>query len=271
VLLEKPPVTTLADHDRLIRVAARTGRLCQVGFQAFGSTVVRDLLAIVRDGGLGDVQRIAVAGCWYRDAGYYARAPWAGQRTLGDGALANPFAHGLALALRLAPDAAASVRAEPYHAYPIDTDDTMSARIDAGVPVTIAVTLCAQQPFSPYVRVFGTAGQATIWYTEDRLQVEAGGKTTEVTGDRVALIDDLILHLDTDPTGDALCSPLRSARSFTSVLAAIPAARAIPAHYQRITPTGRTIPGIEDAVLAATEQGLLFSELDLPWATKELS
>jgi predicted dehydrogenase len=269
VLLEKPPVTTLAEHERLLDVAARTGRHCQVGFQAFGSTVVRELAALVRAGGLGDVQRISVAGCWYRESGYYTRAAWAGQRALGDGALANPFGHGLALALRLAPDTAVSVRAEPYHAYPIETDDTMSARIDAGVPVTVAVTLCAQQQFSPYVRVFGTVGQATVWYTQDRLRVQTDGKATEVTGDRVALIDDLIAHLDTDPAEDVLCSPLRATRSFTSVLAAIPAATAIPERYQQITPTGRTIPGIEDAVVAATERGLLFSELDLPWATKE--
>ena len=44
LLLEKPPVTGLADHERLLRVAAATGRHVQVGFQAFGSSVVRELL-----------------------------------------------------------------------------------------------------------------------------------------------------------------------------------------------------------------------------------
>src|SRR5207247_1064725 len=34
VLLEKPPVLTLAEHDELLAVVAETGRACQVGFQA---------------------------------------------------------------------------------------------------------------------------------------------------------------------------------------------------------------------------------------------
>ena len=42
VLLEKPPVTSLAEHDRLVRIADDLRRHCQVGFQAFGSSVVRE-------------------------------------------------------------------------------------------------------------------------------------------------------------------------------------------------------------------------------------
>ncbi|MBP2330498.1 putative dehydrogenase [Kibdelosporangium banguiense] len=275
VLLEKPPVTTLADHEHLLDVAARTRRHCQVGFQAFGSSVVRELISRVRAGELGDVRRISVAGCWYRDSAYYSRSAWAGRRAYGDGALANPFAHGLAIALRLAapdPGTSLSMRAEPYRAYQIGTDDTMSARIDAstGVSVTVAVTLCARYEFEPYVKVFGSRGQATLWYTKDLLRVGS----EEIAGDRVALIDDLITNLDADPGQDVLCSPLRAAYCFTSALAAIqdrPGEHAIPERYQRITPTGRTVAGIEDAVVAATEQGLLFSELNLPWAVKELT
>lgn len=284
VLLEKPPVTSLAAHDRLLAVAAETGRHCQVGFQAFGSSVARELTQRTRAGEFGQLHRISVVGCWRRDADYYGRSDWAGRRTLGgvvvaDGAMTNPFAHGVALALRLAapnPGAAVRVRTQPYHAYPIESDDTMSARIDTagGVPVTVAVTLCAEREFEPYVRVFGSAGQATVWYTQDRLRTEIAGQVETLTGSRVALIDDLVANLSADPAGDALCSPLHAARSFTAVLEAVlrgPAARPIPVQYQRITDAGRTIPGIEDAVTAAGERGLLFSELDIPWATEEFA
>jgi predicted dehydrogenase len=284
VLLEKPPVTSLADHDRLLAVTAETGRHCQVGFQAFGSSVALELTRRVRSGEFGEVRRISVVGGWCRDADYYARSDWAGRRTLGgvvvaDGAMTNPFAHGVALALRLAapnPEATIRVRAQPYHAYPIESDDTMSARIDAagGVPVTVAVTLCAEREFEPYVRVFGSAGHATVWYTQDRLRVEVAGRVEDRTGDRVALIDDLVANLSTDPAGHALCSPLHAARSFTAVLEAVlrgPAARPIPEQHQRVTDTGRTIPGVEDAVVAAGERGLLFSELGIPWATEEFA
>ena len=37
LLLEKPPVLDLAEHDALTRVLAETGRVMQVGFQALGS------------------------------------------------------------------------------------------------------------------------------------------------------------------------------------------------------------------------------------------
>ena len=275
LLLEKPPVTGLADHERLLRVAAGTGRHVQVGFQAFGSSVVRELLA--RRAELGRIERISVVGCWRRESAYYARSAWAGRRTLGetvvaDGALTNPFAHGVALALRLAgPEGpVTAVRAEGYHAYPIETDDTMSARIDtaSGVPVTVAVTLCAADESDPYVRVFGSAGEAVVWYTADRI-VFAG---QEKTGDRIELIDDLIAHRDADPATDVLLSPLRATRSFTEVLAAVvqgPAAERIPDEFLDISGSGRTIPGIEHAVRQAGAEGRLFSELELPWATKE--
>jgi predicted dehydrogenase len=284
VLLEKPPVTSLADHDRLLAVADRTGRHCQVGFQAFGSAAVQELLRRHRSGEFGAVRRVSVVGCWSRGADYYSRSHWAGRRTVdgvvvADGALINPFAHGVALALRLAApkaDVSMQVRAEAYHAYPIEGDDTMSARIvpDGGVPITAAVTLCAEHEFEPYVRVFGTSAEATVWYTEDRVRIDASGGREELTGDRIALIDDLIANLAADPADNVLYSPLRDTRAFTAVLSAIvagPAARPIPEPYQRITPTGRTVPGIEDVVVTAGERGMLFSELDLPWAVEESS
>jgi predicted dehydrogenase len=282
VLLEKPPVTSLADHDRLEAVAAWTRRHCQVGFQAFGSSVVQELLRRSLSGELGELRRVSVVGCWSRDAAYFTRAHWAGHRTIdgvvvADGALINPFAHGVALALRLAApksDVPVRVETEAYHAYPIECDDTMSARIEpaGGVPITAAVTLCAGHEFEPYVRVFGTEGHATVWYTEDRARIEVDGRVEELTGDRVALIDDLIANLSNDPAGNALCSPLRDTRSFTSVLAAVvagPAAQPISPRHLRITPSGRTIPGIEDAVVTAGERGVSFSELGLPWAVEE--
>jgi predicted dehydrogenase len=275
LLLEKPPVTSVADHERLHLAVAASGRHCQVGFQAFGSSVVSDLLAGVHGGELGTVERVAMSGCWWRGDEYYARSPWAGRRRLGgvtvaDGVLTNPFAHGVALALRLAGGEVRSVEVEPYRAYDIETDDTACVRIETdGAPVTLAATLCAESESAPFVRVFGTRGVATIWYTEDRLRL-SGRIETEYVGDRVALIDDLIAHLDDDPATDVLRCPLRSTRAFTEVLEAIqlgPAPRAIRADHVHVGEHGRTIPGIEDAVARSVATGRLFSELeDIPWA-----
>ena len=274
LLLEKPPVTSVADHERLQLAVEAAGRHCQVGFQAFGSSAVSALLARVRGGELGTVERVAMSGSWWRGYEYYGRSPWAGHRrlngvTVADGVLTNPFAHGVALALRLAGSEVRSATVEPYRAYDIETDDTTCARIETdGAPVILAATLCAETESEPFVRVLGTRGVATIWYTEDRLVVDG---QPEYVGDRVALIDDLIAHLDDDPATDVLRSPLRSTRSFTQVLEAIqlgPAPRPIPLDHVRDGELGRTIPGIEDAIARTVATGRLFGELeDIPWAT----
>lgn len=275
LLLEKPPVTSVADHARLLSAAEAAGRHCQVGFQAFGSSVVDLLAAKVREGEFGEVTRVAMSGCWWRGDEYYRRSPWAGKRTLdgvtvADGVLTNPFAHGVALALRLAGERVLSTTVEPFRAYDIETDDTACARIATdGAEVTLAATLCAERESEPYVRVFGTRGTATVWYTEDRLLTITAAGEHEQVGDRVALIDDLIGHLDDDPARDVLRCPLRSTGMFTEVLEAIqrgPAPRAVPADHVRAGEQGRTIPGIEDAVARVVATGRLFSELGLlPW------
>ena len=128
------------------------------------------------------------------------------------------------------------------------------------MPVTVAVTLCAEHEFDPYVRLVGSNAEATLRYTR------------EGSGDRIELIDDLIAHRATDPAEDVLCCALRTTRSFTQVLAAIqtgPEPVQIPEEHLRISATGRTIPGIERAVTAAGTRGRLFSDLALPWTAKE--
>ena len=278
LLLEKPPVTSVADHERLLTGVEAADRHCQVGFQAFGSTAVDRLIAEVGDGRFGEITRVAMSGCWWRGFDYYERSPWAGKRMLGDvtvadGVLTNPFAHGVALALRLAGGAVRSVEVEPYRAYDIETDDTTCARISTdGAEVTLAATLCAEREFEPYVRVFGTHGTATVWYTEDRLLTITASEVDEYVGGRVALIDDLIAHLGDDPARATLKCPLRSTLAFTEVLEAIqrgPAPLAIAMdHVKDAGEPGRVIPGIEDAVARSVATGRLFSQLNLPWTRK---
>ncbi|AGL17294.1 Gfo/Idh/MocA family protein [Actinoplanes sp. N902-109] len=96
VLLEKPPVQTLAEHHALLAVLHETGRICQVGFQALGSRAA----TLLWDNLPGQVATIAAAASWQRNDAYYARAPWAGRRRVDgrpviDGVLVNPLAHAL--------------------------------------------------------------------------------------------------------------------------------------------------------------------------------
>ena len=70
ILLEKPPVASLAAHRTLLAALASAGVACQVGFQALGSRAwgrFRDALS-----GLGPLAGVTAAASWKREDGYYA-------------------------------------------------------------------------------------------------------------------------------------------------------------------------------------------------------
>ncbi|WP_265693291.1 DUF6807 family protein [Streptomyces griseolus] len=206
LLLEKPPAATWADYARMADGVREAGIACQVGFQSFGSHAVPAIKELVRSGALGALRGVGAAGAWVRDDAYYRRAPWAGRRRLGgtdvvDGVLTNPLAHAVATALALADrDTAqdvASVETELFRAHDIEADDTSCVRITAtdGLPVTAAVTLCAEQAGEPYVIVHGERGRVTFWYKQDRVLVQRAGHGPEEavhgrTADWLALAGD---------------------------------------------------------------------------------
>ncbi|WP_165368022.1 Gfo/Idh/MocA family protein, partial [Phytoactinopolyspora endophytica] len=132
VLLEKPPVVSVTQHQQLLAACRRSGRLCQVGFQAMAGEPMQRLLGIVARGEIGEVTDIAVTGQWIRLDEYYGRSGWAGHRVLdgvvvADGASTNPFAHPVmnALAVAQADDPAAkpvTLEVESYRCRDIATD-----------------------------------------------------------------------------------------------------------------------------------------------------
>ena len=262
VLLEKPPTPTLDGLDLLLAAQQQAGVACQVGFQANGSGAVDELTRLIRGQALGEVRRIGVTGLWNRDAAYWTRSPWAGRqeldgRPVGDGALTNPFAHGVALALVLdgseGHEPIRAVELETYRTRPVQTHDTASSRVETarGTPVTIAVTLCADPPSEPFIDVFGSIGSARLHYTEDRLD------TTVYP--RVDLLENLLDHLG-DP-GVALRAPLAGTRAFTQVMEAI---RVGPEPTQVAE---HELTDVADVVRQAAAGGRLYSEVGALWAT----
>ncbi|SNS26066.1 Predicted dehydrogenase [Geodermatophilus saharensis] len=282
VLLEKPPTPTLAAFEQLLAGLAATGRPCQVGFQSLGSQAlpaVRDLLA---DGAVGEVLGIGAAGAWQRDASYYARAPWAGRRSLDgvpvvDGALTNPFAHAIATALALDGGAGEQgvddVRVELFRANPIEADDTSSLRLVTarGTTVTVAVTLAADEVVEPHLVVHGTRGRVVLSYRSGQVRLERDGRSEVREHGATDLLENLAAHVR-DPAVPLLV-PLAGTRAFMQVveavrLAADPVAIAPP--HSRVTATGATarhvVPGSAAAVVRSADRLALLSELDLPWA-----
>ncbi|MEV6609363.1 DUF6807 family protein [Kutzneria sp. NPDC051319] len=270
LLLEKPPTMTLGDWNRLVTRVGEAGVACQIGFQSLGSQAFTRLASLIRDGELGIVTGIGVRGRWRRPDDYYRRASWAGRRELGDGALANPFAHGIATALELDGSTGVldvpSIELELFRARDINADDTSCLRLRTarGTTVVIAVTLCAEDEEEPVLIVHGTAGRAELHYTLNRL-VRPG--RTEDFG-CVSPLENLLAHL-ADPAVP-LQSPVQRCGGFTRVLEAIRTAPdPLPIGAENVRRRGEYVDvvGVDAVVGRAAEELRTFSELEAPWVT----
>jgi predicted dehydrogenase len=270
LLLEKPPAGSLADYERIAGAVRTSGRACQVGFQSLGSEAIPFLRKVIADGDIGRVRGIGVAGAWHRPASYFTRAPWAGRRRLGgaavtDGALTNPFAHGVATALAVAEaeqyGAVTEIETELYRANPIEADDTscVRLRLAGGAEITVAVSLCAPSRTEPYLIVHGETGSATLFYTLDELHI-GQSKTSHA---RTDLLENLVAHVR---TGTQLLVPLARTGAFMQVVEAVRSAAEptpIPVQHQR---DGRVLPGIVELTDRSAQRLALYSELDVAWA-----
>lgn len=286
VLLEKPPTATLDEFQSLRAAAERHGALCQIGFQSLGSAAIDDIRRRVADGAIGDLVRVTAGGWWVRDSDYFNRAPWAGRRTMngrvvGDGALTNPFAHAAATACALISrqrlEDVAGVELDLYRANDIESDDTSAARIrfTDGAVIAIAVTLCADQPGDPFVRLEGTTGTIVHHYIHDLVEEYAiGDPIPHVTKHhRVMLLDDLIAVRAGALPG--LMSPLEDAGAFMALLDAVvsgpePLRIAAQHRVEVADALGRrvVVDGAAAAVKAALRTGSTFAELEIPWAVR---
>ena len=284
LLLEKPPTPSFAAYQRLLDGLARSGTLCQIGFQSLGSHAVPAIRALVADGAVGRVRGIAAAGAWARDEAYFTRAAWAGRRRLDgrdvvDGVLTNPLAHAVATALRIAgadrAEDVATVETELWRANDIEADDTSALRVRTtrGGVVTAGVTLCAEQPGEPYVVVHGDRGHLTFWYKQDRVRLVRDGREVQVTEyPRTDLLTDLLDRLAQGEAHPGLLVPPERTGAFMRVVEAVrtaPAPRRLPDGAWRHEPgeraPRRVVTGVDALVAASARTLSLFSELGTPW------
>ncbi|WP_436529868.1 Gfo/Idh/MocA family protein [Actinoplanes sp. HUAS TT8] len=254
LLLEKPPVTTLAEHARLLEAAS--GRRVQVGFQALGSAALTAFRAAVPSG----AALVSAAGAWWRPDTYYRRAPWAGKQAAFDGALVNPFAHALMQALAVADGfEPALMELERYRTRDIQTDDCTFMRLtdSDGRRVVAAVSLASVVFVAGEIRV----GDAVLEYPTDRVRWPGASLYTEISG-RIGLLGNLL-------SDEPLIVPLERTRTFTAVAEAIVASPP-PATIHIDTPHpdggGAILPGVDELVRQVAATGLLPSESDIPWA-----
>lgn len=281
VLVEKPPVTSIADYELLADTARATGRQVQVAFQTLGSTGPALVRSIMASGAIGTVTGIGTVGLWQRTLGYWRRSPWAGRRSLDgtpvlDGVIANPLAHAvstsLAVAGCVAPADLDGIELDLYHAAPIEVDDTSSLVLTSidGMKLGLALTLAAPAQLPPWISVFGDAGRIDYFYEEDRIVVlPEGSRPVAYHAMRTNLLDNLLNHR---AEGTGLLSPLSRSGAFVAVLDAVrrwrlPSAIAQP-HVEWRGIGGQRHPvvgGIERWARRAAEQQATFSELGAPW------
>ncbi|MBD0842504.1 Gfo/Idh/MocA family protein [Streptomyces sp. TRM68416] len=280
LLLEKPPAPSYAEFRRMADGVAAAGVACQIGFQSLGSHALPAIRTLMAEGTIGEVVGIGGAGAWARAEAYYRRAPWAGRRRLNgvdviDGALTNPLAHAVATALALGGSTRAEdvteVETELLRANDIESDDTSCVRVSTaqGHPVTVAATLCAEEPDEPYVVVHGSRGRITFWYRQDRVLLQrADHGPEEHEYGRTDLLENLVAHL-TD--GTRLLAAPEETGAFMKVVEAIrlaPDPTPLPAGSWHLLPDEqrRVVPGVDALVAAAADTLALYSELGAPWA-----
>ncbi|GAA2609956.1 Gfo/Idh/MocA family protein [Paractinoplanes durhamensis] len=280
LLLEKPPVASLAAHRTLTAALGSSGRACQVGFQALGSAAWQQFRAALP--GLGPIGGITATASWQRDDVYYGRSPWAGRRVVGgrpviDGALVNPLAHAVMQALAGAQSLGAGrprqLVAERYRVRPIEVEDTAFARItfDDGLQVVIAVTLAGEDFVAGEIGARGPEGRALLEYPTDRLALPGDDELREVPG-RTDLLTNLLDHR---ASGVPLLVPLAATADFTAVLEAltvpdVPEPHLLDDGVVRIEGPNRTIPGINDLLHKVVDTLALPSEMGVPWAVRPL-
>ena len=228
VLLEKPTTASLAEHAELVAVAERTGRLCQVGFQTFGSHALPAVVDMIARGEVGQVTGIGAIGTWVRTAAYWARSPWAGRRRMGDravvdGVVTNPLAHAVATALwvggaRNSTDIA-YVNTDLWRANPIEADDTSSLRAVGtdGTRYGFGLTLCAAERTPARVLVLGTDGEIELEYEHDVVRLRTGRVVAEKQYGRTDLLENLLGAR----TGERLLCDVRDTGAFMQVLEAV--------------------------------------------------
>lgn len=291
VLLEKPPAVTIQDIDTIIEASEEADRLCAVNFQNTSHRSFLQLNHMIGQGDLGNINTVIGVGMWKRTDDYYERTSWAGKlihngEYVLDGTINNPLAHLLNNCLIVAGRGDAKravpkmVQAELYKGHDIEGEDTACVRVhtENDVEILFYTTLCHFTQETPYIIVNGDKGRA-IWTYDNDLRIEyIDGKEKVFSYGRERLVENIYYNLIAVIKGreERLLSSIQDCRSF--VLAsngAFESSKAtikIPDEYivreEEGTTVSTYIEGIENIISLASEEGKLFSELDVEWAVR---
>ncbi len=288
VLLEKPPAVTIQDMRAMIAAQRQAGVLCQVNFQHTSSQAFHLAMKLLGEGRIGRLQRVVGRGIWKRTWAYYQRTSWSGRliqdgRFVLDGTLHNTMSHLLNQCMLAAGGGRIAwptrVEAECYTGYPIEAENTVSARIQTreAVDIYFYTTLCHPVTEVSTVTMEGERGKI-VWYYDNRLSCwsEAGERHESfMPNDQEGMIMSMYDNWLKAWRGEAsLYSPLSAGealiRASNAAFLSSGGVHALPEkdvrHYHDGTSEAIMIPGIQEWIDRAIAEGKLFSELGIHWA-----
>lgn len=288
VYLEKPPVPLIQQLEYLCGRNQRS--IVGVGFQYIDSRAVRMAKEWIVRGKLGVIRDIRIKAAWSRSDGYYQRAAWAGRMELSgepvfDGPATNALAHVIHAATYLSStssggfDLPKTVEAELYRVRNIQCYDTASLRVKmkSGVAVVAALTHATEHDIPFTIEVRGDKGWARI--SRNGACLESGGGVA--CEDDIESLSSFIecYKAFIDCVAGECSGPSTSLNDCVGYIRITNGALISSGGIHSVCPTYRGdvergsdrfsyAYGIEDTILGAFEEGLLFSELSVPWAVR---
>ena len=286
--LEKPPVPLIEQLDKLDKLD-RANRVA-VCFQHICTEPVQQLKQWIGEGKLGELRTIRVTGSWPRSDKYYNRTSWAGKMVMGeepvyDGPATNALAHVIHTVMYLAgdgPEAFASparIQAELYRIRPIESYDLICMRgwFGSGLTFEVSLTHAGQQNVPFRIEVRGTRDCARISQDGNLLESSAGvppnvanltpepDRFAPLHGDFVEFAQGIRSRPRTrlaDTRGFLLATngALLSSKGIHDVDETF-----IRCHGEGDS-TGYEVKGLPELMERGFREGLLFSEMDAPWA-----
>lgn len=186
VVVEKPMAMSLADADRLIEAADRTGRVLSVVHHNRFNTASQLLKRAVDEGRLGRLLWGSASVKWYRPQDYYDESGWRGTLSMDGGVLLNQAIHHVDLLLWYM-GAVAEVHAfRSALGHKIEAEDTAVAalRFQNGAIGSIDATTCAYpRNLEETITVLGERGSVIMgggrlnelraWRIEEKSDEEA--------------------------------------------------------------------------------------------------
>lgn len=165
VLTEKPMAIQVAQADEMIEAAQRSKRLLAVMFQHRFRPEIIAARNLLREGTLGNIQRVELSAVWTRPSSYYEmaswRATWSGE---GGGVLTNQASHNLDVLCHLvgSPARVFAWTRRLLHQQ-IETEDTAHALVEwpDGALGTIHIST-AEADDDERLKIVGTRGLLEI-------------------------------------------------------------------------------------------------------------